>query len=103
MASGLWFVGRHIRGLWVNTCTHSPPIATIRSIAVSIPPDDDMCAPNSTAPYDRERHERESPYGAAAPRLPPHRGLAHFSLQRALRAAAGRPGPAAQREPRPEP
>src|SRR3954465_12675250 len=54
MASGLWFVGRHIRGLCVNTCTHSPPIAAMRSIAVSIPPDDDMCAPNSTAAYDRE-------------------------------------------------
>src|SRR4051795_7715520 len=54
MAAGLWFVGRHMRGLCVNTCTQSPPIAAMRSIAVSIPPDDDMCAPNSTAAYDRE-------------------------------------------------
>ena len=37
-----------MRGLWVNTCTQSPPIASIRSIAVSIPPAEDMCAPNST-------------------------------------------------------
>ena len=48
IASGLWFVGRHIRGLCVNTCTQSPPIASIRSIAVSMPPADDTCAPNST-------------------------------------------------------
>src|SRR4051795_5375738 len=54
MAAGLWFVGRHMRGLCVNTCTQSPPIATMRSIAVSMPPDDDMCAPNSTAAYDRD-------------------------------------------------
>src|SRR3954463_7240400 len=54
IASGLWFVARHIRGLCVNTCTQSPPIAAIRSIAVSMPPDDDMCAPNSTAAYDRD-------------------------------------------------
>jgi hypothetical protein len=31
-----------MRGDCVNTCTQSPPIATIRSIAVSIPPLDDM-------------------------------------------------------------
>ena len=49
IASGLWFVGRHIRGLCVNTCTQSPPIASIRSIAVSIPPLEETCAPNSTA------------------------------------------------------
>ena len=32
-ASGVWFVGRHIRGLCVNTWTASPPIASARSIA----------------------------------------------------------------------
>src|SRR4051794_15460501 len=52
--SGLWFVGRHMRGLCVNTCTQSPPIAEMRSIAVSMPPLELMCAPNSTAAYDRE-------------------------------------------------
>jgi hypothetical protein len=31
-----------MRGLCVNTCTQSPPTAAIRSIAVSMPPDDDM-------------------------------------------------------------
>ena len=45
--SGLCAVGFHIRGLCVNTCTQSPPIASIRSIAVSMPPAEDMCAPNS--------------------------------------------------------
>src|SRR4051795_6778316 len=54
IASGACAVARHMRGLCVNTCTQSPPIAAMRSIAVSIPPDDDMCAPNSTAAYDRE-------------------------------------------------
>src|SRR5690349_17472548 len=49
IASGLWFVGRHVRGLCVNTWTQSPPIASIRSIAVSIPPLEETCAPNCTA------------------------------------------------------
>src|SRR5437868_10076532 len=47
IASGLWFVGRHMRGLCVNTCTQSPPIFSIRSIAVSMPPAEETCAPNS--------------------------------------------------------
>ena len=38
IASGLCAVGRHIRGLCVKTWTQSPPIASPRSIAVSIPP-----------------------------------------------------------------
>ena len=54
IASRQWFVGRHMRGLCVNTWTQSPPIATMRSIAVSMPPADDTCAPNSTAAYDRD-------------------------------------------------
>ena len=37
--AGSWFVGRHIRGLWVKSCTALPPIASIRSIAVWIPPE----------------------------------------------------------------
>ena len=41
IASGLCAVERHIRGLCVNTCTQSPPIFSIRSIALSIPPDDE--------------------------------------------------------------
>jgi hypothetical protein len=48
IASGLWFVGRHIRGDWVKICAQSPPIASMRSIAVSMPPLDDTWAPNST-------------------------------------------------------
>src|SRR5438105_13823187 len=43
-----------MRGLCVNTCTQSPPIAAIRSIAVSMPPAELTCAPNSTAAYDRD-------------------------------------------------
>ncbi len=39
--SGGWFVGRHIRGLCVKTCTDSAPIASARSIAVWIPPDEE--------------------------------------------------------------
>ena len=50
IASGLCAVGRHIRGLWVKTCTQSPPIASIRSIAVSIPPAEETWAPNCIAP-----------------------------------------------------
>ena len=49
IASGSCVVGRHMRGLCVNTCTQSPPIATMRSIAVSIPPASETCAPNSKA------------------------------------------------------
>src|SRR6476620_12391335 len=49
-ASGVCAVGRHMRGLCVNTCAQSPPIASIRSIAVSIPPGEETCAPNCTAP-----------------------------------------------------
>jgi hypothetical protein len=29
-----WFVGRHVRGLCVKTCTESAAIASARSIAV---------------------------------------------------------------------
>src|SRR5438105_10373074 len=43
-----------MRGLCVNTCTQLPPIAAIRSIAVSMPPAELTCAPNSTAAYDRD-------------------------------------------------
>src|SRR4051812_21238048 len=43
-----------MRGLCVNTWTHSPPIASMRSIAVWIPPAEETCAPNSTRPYDRD-------------------------------------------------
>src|SRR6266496_966796 len=46
--AGSWFVGRQVRGLWVKTCTDSPPIASIRSIAVSIPPEEETWAPRST-------------------------------------------------------
>ena len=98
-----WFVGRHMRGLCVNTWTQSPPIAAMRSIAVSMPPADETCAPNSTAAYDRERHVRESPHGAEPDRLPPHRRRAHVPLQLALRAPAGRRVPAPHREHRHEP
>ena len=47
--SGLWLVGRHIRGLCVKTCTQSPPIASIRSIALSIPPAVETWAPSCIA------------------------------------------------------
>src|SRR5256885_11513173 len=103
IASSEWFVGRHIRGLCVNSWTQSPPIAAIRSIAVSIPPADETCAPNSTGAYDRERHVRESPHGAEPDRLPPHRKGAHVPLQLAVRAPAGRRVPAPDREHRYEP
>ena len=49
-ASGVWFVGRHIRGLWVNTCTASQPISWPRSIAVQMPPEDETWAPKSMRP-----------------------------------------------------
>jgi hypothetical protein len=39
--SGGWFVGRQVRGLCVKTCTESAPIASARSIAVWIPPEDE--------------------------------------------------------------
>src|SRR5207248_1155322 len=52
--SGWCAVVRHMRGLCVKTCTQSPPMAAMRSIAVSIPPLDETWAPNSMrAPYDR--------------------------------------------------
>jgi hypothetical protein len=37
--AGSWFVGRHVRGLWVKIWTQSPSIASIRSIAVWMPPE----------------------------------------------------------------
>src|SRR5262245_13073626 len=49
--AGSWFVGRHVRGLWVKTCTDSASISTARSMALSIPPEEEMCAPISTAAY----------------------------------------------------
>src|SRR4029077_13802057 len=49
--SGSWFVGRQARGLCVKTCTESASSSTARSIALSIPPAEEMCAPISTAAY----------------------------------------------------
>src|SRR5215471_12330402 len=49
--AGSWFVGRHVRGLCVNTCTESASIATARSIALSMPPDEETCAPICTSAY----------------------------------------------------
>ena len=48
MLSGSWFVGRHIRGLWVKIWAASPPIASARSIAVWIPPELETWPPYST-------------------------------------------------------
>jgi hypothetical protein len=39
--AGSWFVALQVRGLCVKTCTESPPIASIRSIAVRIPPEEE--------------------------------------------------------------
>jgi len=36
-----------MRGLWVKTCTASQPIASPRSIACQMPPEDETWAPNS--------------------------------------------------------
>ena len=66
IASGLWFVGRHIRGLWVKTCAQSPPIASIRSIAVSIPPAEDL-SPELHRSYDRARCPSASAWLRARP------------------------------------
>src|SRR5689334_19245618 len=46
--AGSWFVGRQVRGLCVKTWTDSPPISSIRSIAVWMPPDEETCAPSCT-------------------------------------------------------
>ncbi len=46
--SGGWFVGRHMRGLWVKTWTDSPPSSSIRSMAVWIPPEEETWAPRCT-------------------------------------------------------
>ena len=45
--SSVWFVGRHIRGLCVKICA-APPIASMRSTAVKIPPELETWAPKST-------------------------------------------------------
>ncbi len=37
-SSGAWAVGRHMRGLWVKTCTASPPTTSTRSMELEIPP-----------------------------------------------------------------
>src|SRR5437868_4593112 len=49
--AGSWFVGRHVRGLCVNTCIESAPIVTARSTALSMPPEEETWAPMSTAAY----------------------------------------------------
>src|ERR671918_181247 len=46
--AGSWFVGRHVRGLCVKICTASPPSASIRSMAVWMPPAVETWAPRST-------------------------------------------------------
>src|SRR6266496_3453376 len=46
--AGSWLVGRQVRGLCVKICTDSPPIASIRSIAVWIPPEEETWAPSCT-------------------------------------------------------
>ena len=40
-----------MRGLWVKTWTESAPISTARSIALSIPPAEETCAPICTSAY----------------------------------------------------
>ena len=46
--AGSWFVGRHMRGLCVNSCTASAPIASARSSVVWMPPEADTWAPKNT-------------------------------------------------------
>src|SRR5918996_2374805 len=46
--AGSWFVGRQVRGLCVKICTASPPSASIRSMAVWMPPAVETWAPRST-------------------------------------------------------
>src|SRR6478672_1392688 len=48
MFARAWFVGRQARGLWVKIWTQSPPIASIRSIAVWMPPEVETWAPSCT-------------------------------------------------------
>src|SRR5216117_2770054 len=84
IASGLWFVGRHMRGLCVNTCAQSPPIASIRSIAVSIPPDEETCAPSSIASLRYGRDGGQSSHGSEPDRTAAHRQRPDGALQLAL-------------------
>src|SRR5437764_284139 len=44
--AGSWFVGRQVRGLCVKIWTQSPPKASIRSMAVWIPPEVETWAPS---------------------------------------------------------
>ena len=46
--AGSWFVGRHMRGLCVNSCTASARIASARSSVVWMPPDAEMWPPKNT-------------------------------------------------------
>ena len=74
MFSGLWFVGRHVRGLCVKTWAASPPIASARSIAVWIPPARDNG--RRTAPRYHSAACPPAPFASQAPSptgLPPHR------------------------------
>src|SRR3954451_10924224 len=87
--AGSWLVGRHVRGLWVKIWTQSPPKASIRSIAVWMPPEVDTWAPSCTrltlAPGGRQARQ----YATAMPvrvrfaPTPPgslHTGSAHPAL-----------------------
>src|SRR5512133_125761 len=107
--AGSWFVGRQARGLWVKIWTQSPPIASIRSIAVWMPPEVDTWAPSCTpvtlAPEGtavRYWRGRPSPLCAESDRLTAHRQRPHGALQLALRPSRRRRVLAAYREHRHE-
>ena len=95
--AGSWFVGRHMRGLCVKSWRESAPMATARSTAVWMPPEEETCAPISIRRL-RYPGERPRPHGTEPDGPLAHRRRPHLPVQLALRAQAGRKEPPAHRE-----
>src|SRR5436190_24238742 len=74
-----------MRGLWVKSCTASAPIATPRSIAESIPPAQETCAPISMPSLRYGCDVCTRAHGAKPDGAPPHRERPYGALQLALR------------------
>src|ERR1700761_5455746 len=93
-SSSPYFVGRHMRGLWLKIWIASQPRSWPRSTAFSRPPAVETCAPTNmvailgdaavetSTPHDyRRRRHPPLPLRPVADRRPPHRRRPHGPLQ----------------------
>src|SRR3954447_17827658 len=63
-SSSPYFVGRHMRGLWLKIWIDSQPRSSPRSIALSSPPAVDTCAPTNMTTDNPRLRFAPSPTGA---------------------------------------